>query len=291
MGFAGAAFLITYVLAANLLINWPGFVQHVRYITSAGSAPYQEFPPTLAGHLGLWSKTIKLLALSWGIPLFSICGLGLLWGLRRFPRVSLALLAPALSYYLCFIAMILYVYPRFVLPFVLIFAIFGGKFLGDLWKASGRLPPVTRPAIAALLLYSLVYGASADWLFDQDPRYQAEEWINRHVTPEATIETYGPVQYLPRFPEHVRVRHIPLEGYVEEAFRSRTPEYVLLTHGYYRRITEDQEDDFDQEELIEDLWDGDLGYRLVGDFKALRGVAPDLIRSLNSRILIFERQR
>jgi hypothetical protein len=87
----------------------------------------------------------------------------------------------------------------------------------------------------------------------------------------------------------VHVRLIPLEGYVEDAFRTRAPDYVLLTHAYYRRITEDQEDDFDQEELIEDLWNGKLGYSLAGDFKASGVIAPDLIRSLNPRIVIFER--
>jgi hypothetical protein len=289
LGLAGAAFAITYVLAANLLINWHGFVRHLRYITDAGSSPYQEFTNTVAGHLGLLSKTVTLLARSWGIPVFTVCSVGLLWGLVRFRRVSLALLAPTLSYYLFFIAMILYVYPRFVLPFVLILAIFGGKLLGDLWATSARLSWVTRPCIAILLLYSLIYGASADWLFDKDPRYQAEDWINRHVPPQAIIETYGPIQYLPRFPEHVHVRLIPLEGYVEDAFRTRAPEYVLLTHAYYRRITEDQEDDFDQEELIEGLWNGKLGYSLAGDFKASGVIAPDLIRSLNPRIVIFER--
>lgn len=290
LGLACAVFVITYALAANLPINWHGFVRHLRYITEGGSIPYQEFTNTVVGHLGLLSKTAMLLALSCGIPLFSICSIGLLWGLIRFRRVSLALLAPALSYYLFFIAIILYVYPRFVLPFVLILAIFGGKLLGDLWDASGRLPRVTRPTIAALLLYSLIYGASADWLFDKDPRYQAEEWINRHVPPQAIIETYGPTQYLPRFQAHVRVRHLPLEGYVEESFRTRVPEYVLLTHAHYRRITEDQEDDFDQEEFIEALWNGALGYRVAGDFRASGFVVPDLIRSLNSRIVIFERQ-
>jgi hypothetical protein len=78
---------------------------------------------------------------------------------------------------------------------------------------------------------------------------------------------------------------------VEEAFRTRAPEYVLLTHGHYRRITEDAEDDFDQEEFIDDLWNGSLGYRLSGDFRASGLIAPDLIRSLNSRIVIFERQQ
>jgi hypothetical protein len=289
LGLALVAFVVTYALAANVPNNWQGYVRHLRYIGGSGSAPYQEFPNTLAGHLGLLSKTVSLLAQSLGLPLVTVCGVGLLWGLIRYRRVSLALLTPALSYYLFFVAVILYVYPRFILPFVLVLAIFGGKLLGDVWTASARWAWVARPVIAALLLYSLAHGASADWLFDQDPRYQAEEWIKRHVPQAAVIETYGPLQYLPRFPEHIRVQHLPLEGYVEEMFRARAPEYVLLSHAYYRRITEDQRDDFDQEEFIEALWSGALGYRVAAEFRASGLVVPDLIRSLNSRITIFER--
>jgi 4-amino-4-deoxy-L-arabinose transferase-like glycosyltransferase len=289
LGLALVAFVGTYVLAANVPNNWHGYVRHVQYITGAGPTFYQEFTNTTSGHMALLFKILSLLARSLNIPLFLACVAGLLWGLVKFRRVSLALLAPALSYYLSFLAVVLYVYPRFVLPFVVIFAVFGGKLLGDLWTAPGRLSRIARPVIAILLLYSLAHGATADWLFDHDPRYQAEEWIKRHVPPAAVIETYGPLQYLPRFPEHIRVQYLPLEGYVEEEFRTRVPEYVLLTHAYYRRITEDQEDDFDQEEFIEALWNGALGYRVAGDFRASGLVVPDLIRSLNSRITIFER--
>jgi hypothetical protein len=45
-------------------------------------------------------------------------------------------------------------------------------------------------------------------------------------------------------------------GATWRGFPLRAPEYVLLTHAYYRRITEDQQDDFDQEEFIEHLWTG-----------------------------------
>jgi hypothetical protein len=164
LGMALVAFMVTYALAANIPNNGPGYLRHVRYITSAGSVPYQEFTNTVFGHIALLSKTLALLAWSMNIPVFAVCALGLLWGLIRSQGVTLAIIAPALSYYLFFLAVILYVYPRFLLPLVLILALFGGKLLGTLWIAPGRLAWMTRPAIAALLLYSLFYGASVDWL-------------------------------------------------------------------------------------------------------------------------------
>jgi hypothetical protein len=289
MGLALVAFAVTYALAANLPNNWQGYMRHAEYITGAGPAFYQEFTNTVSGHMGLLGKTLSLLAWSLNIPLFIVCAVGLVWGLIKFGRVSLALLAPALSYYLFFLAMILYVYPRFVLPFVVISAVFGGKLLGDLWTAPGRLSRVARPAIVILLLYSLLYGASVDWLLQQDPRYRAEAWMQQKVPAASVIEAYGPGQYLPRFPDSVRVRPMTLQGYVEEAFRQRTPEYVLLTQAYYRRITEDRKDDFDQEEFLEDLRQGTLGYHIAADFKPPAAVAPELIPSLHSRVTIFER--
>jgi 4-amino-4-deoxy-L-arabinose transferase-like glycosyltransferase len=291
LGMALVAFMVTYALAANIPNNWHGYLRHVKYITSAGSVPYQEFTNTVFGHIALLSKTLALLASSLNIPVFAVCALGLLWGLIRSRGVTLAIIAPALSYYLFFIAVILYVYPRFLLPFVLILALFGGKILGALWTATGRFAWITRPAIAALLLYSLLYGASVDWLLERDPRYEAEAWIKRNISRAAAMEAYGPAQYLPRFPEQARVQRSTLRGYVEEAFRSRAPEYVLLTHAYYRRITEDQQDDFDQEEFIEHLWTGELGYHVAADFKTPEVLAPHLIPGVNSRITVFARSQ
>jgi 4-amino-4-deoxy-L-arabinose transferase-like glycosyltransferase len=291
LGLALVAFMAAYALAANIPNNWHGYLRHVKYITGAGSVPYQEFTNTGFGHIALASKTLALLAGSMNIPVFGVCALGLLWGLIRSRGMTLAIIAPAVSYYLFFIAVILYVYPRFVLPFALILALFGGKLLGDLWTGPGRFAWMTRPAVAALVLYSLLYGASVDWFLEGDPRYEAEEWIKRNVSRAAAMEAYGPAQYLPRFPAQVRVQRSTLRGYVEEAFRSRAPEYVLLTHAYYRRITEDQHDDFDQEEFIEHLWTGELGYHVAADFKAPEGFAPHLIPGVNSRITVFQRDQ
>ena len=290
LGLTLLAFVGTYVLAANIVTNWSGYLRHVDYIIHEGSAPYQQFPNTVSGHVAFLFQTISRLALSLNIPLFAVCAGGLLWGLIRFRNVTLALLAPVLSYYLFFLAVVLYVFPRFVLPLVIIFAIFGGKLLGDLWRAPRRVSWVTRPAIVGLLLYSFLYGASVDWLLQRDPRYQVEEWLRRNVGPTAVVEAYGPTQYLPRFPENVRVRHTVLQGYVEEDFRRRAPEYVLLTQVYIRRIVNDRGDDFDQEEFLQHLDNGNLGYGVAAEFKSVGFLAPALIPGLNSRITIYERK-
>jgi hypothetical protein len=288
-GLAVLAFAATYVIAANVLNNWPGYLQHLRHIAGPGSADYQEFPNTLAGHLALLSRTISLLAQSLNLPLFVVCVVGIVWSFRRFPGTTLAILAPAVSYYIFFLAVILYGYPRFLLPFVLVSAIFGGKLLGDLWAIRRPVSWMLRPAIVLLLAYSTYRGASVDWLLREDPRYAAEQWLRSHVPATAVIEAYGPSQYLPRLPGHPRAQGLNLEGYVEDAFRERAPDYVVLAHAYYKRITEDKADDFDQEEFLDHLWHGELGYRTVADFTADGFGAPNLIPGLNSRIVIFER--
>ncbi len=288
-GLSLLSFLVTYVLAANVVNNWSGYLRHLAYITGPGAMPYQQFQHSVSGYIALFSKTVSLLASSLNMPLFVVCAIGLLWGLIRFRAAALALLAPAVSYYLFFLAVILFVYPRFVLPFVIVLAAFGGKLLGDLWNATGQTRWMTRPVITVLLLYSFLYGGSVNLLLRNDPRYQAEAWIKSHVPQKAVLEAYAPGQYLPRFPENVRVRRIPLQGYVEEKFRQRNPDYVLLTWAHHRRILEDREDDFDQEEFLRDLMNGELGYHIAAEFEAPHSGATRLIPALNSRITILTR--
>ena len=139
LGLSLVAFLATYAVAANIPNNWSGYLRHVQHITGPGSAQYQEFPGTLSGQVALLSRTIALLAKTMNVPLFAVSAVGIVWGLVRFRRASLALLAPAISYYGLFIAVILYVYPRFLLPLVLVFSVFGGKLLADFWTRSSRL--------------------------------------------------------------------------------------------------------------------------------------------------------
>lgn len=282
-------FVGVYALAANLVNNWSGFLRHVDYIIGPGSVPYQQFPRTLMGQLGLLFRTISHSAWSVNIPLFLVCAAGIVWGLLRWRPITIVLLLPGVLYYVTFIGVVSFVYPRYVLPFVLIGAIFGGLCLQRLWSAERPLALVARPAIAILFAYSLLYGTSVDWLLYHDPRYQAEQWLRHNVRPGTDVEAFGPAQYLPRFPESLQVRRVMLDGYVEDAFRQRMPEYVLLTWAYYRRITEDDKQDYDQEKLFEHLWNGHLGYRISADFKAPDFVAPNLIPGLNSRITILQR--
>ncbi len=289
LGLALGVFVGVYALAANLVNNWSGFLRHIEYITGAGSAPYQQFPRTVAGQLGLLGRTIWQSAWSLNIPLF-LAGLGGIgWGLWRWRPITVAVLLPVVSYYVTFIGVVSFIYPRYALPFVLVGAIFAGLTLQRLWSAPRPLALVSRPAIAVLLVYSALYGASVHWLMYHDPRYRAEDWLRRNIRAGADVEAFGPAQYLPRFPKTLQVRRVMLDGYVQDAFRQRMPEYVLLTWAYYRRITEDDRKDFDQEELLEQLWNGRLGYRVAADFRAPDFVAPNLIPGLNSRITILER--
>ncbi len=291
---AGAAvlgFAAVYLLAANVVNNWTGYLRHVAYITGPGSAPYSQFAHTPAGHAALLGRTVTLLAESLGVPAFLASVGGVAYGIMRFRRLALSLLAPLASYYLTFLALILYVYPRFLLPCVAILALFAGQLLDVVWASTGWRRRLARPVVCAVLGYSALSGASVDWLLRNDPRYEAEAWIGRHVRPTARVEAYGPPQYLPRFPPGLGVDRRELRGYVEGKFRVRAPDYVVLTWAYYRRITADHEDDFDQEEFIAHLWDGSLGYRAVADFQADPVFGPSLIPGLGARVTIFARDQ
>src|SRR5204863_351338 len=50
---AAAVASVLFVAGHNLLFNWRGFVEHVRFLTGGGSQNYRVFEPTIAGRAAL----------------------------------------------------------------------------------------------------------------------------------------------------------------------------------------------------------------------------------------------
>ena len=59
-----------FVAIHNLLFNWAGFEQHVRFLIGGGSRGYQMFARTVAGEIHLARFTLDLVRVAWGWPLF-----------------------------------------------------------------------------------------------------------------------------------------------------------------------------------------------------------------------------
>ena len=291
---------VLFALCQNLLFNLGGFMDHVRFITGPGSGAYRVYEPTPAGHLELLRETVRLIQISMGWPFFVIGVSGMAMALaapgRR--RCAVWMIAPAVSYYIGFINVILYNYDRFVIPICFVLAIFGGLVLDRLFSMT---PPRRRWGVAAataVFAYTLLYSSTVDALMILDSRYEAERWMQAHVTRTDLIGVSGLREYLPRFGD----LHLEDISTIDE-LRQEHPEYVVLNADYARAVPKETA----WGQMIAGLQGGALGYRRVELFRHpspwpwLPSGHPDLIgarhetivfstlRNINPTIEIFQR--
>ena len=278
---AGAA-LVTYLLAANVVIDLRGWIEHLRFITHEGSRPYRMFTRDAEGYGRLAVSTLELIRASMTLPVVLLGAGGLVWAAaRRLPGAGLLLLATG-SYLVLFLGPILYVLPRFVLPAVLVLAVFAGVAAARVWRVGHALP---RLLVAGAVVHALAYGASINLGFLRDSRYAAEQWIAYNLPPDALVGTNGERTYLPRLPPHVRTVHVDITPAGVTA-RGRLPEYLVLSEAHYRRYLRHEA----PRRALEALVAGKLNYVPAAEFRQHRLRALALIPGLSPRILILRRR-
>jgi 4-amino-4-deoxy-L-arabinose transferase-like glycosyltransferase len=291
----GLSLLLACALFAalfNLPFNLSGFLAHVKLITGPASQCCQESANTLAGHLELAGRSVSSMRASFGWPAWILCLAGLVSSLAnpRRDRLLLALLVPAISYYCFYVAVILYVYDRFLIPIGIILALFGGPILDALWNARRPFRPVGALLAAVMMLYTFLYASAVDRAMAGDARYAAEEWFEQHVAPEASVLLVGYTKYLPRI-------HTP--GTVDTTTPSlgdlarSTPDYVVTIDTWRPKgfLTNPTARDF-----FARLEDGTAGYSRAYTYKADIGW-PELdialgdtnLAKINPAVTIFER--
>jgi hypothetical protein len=296
---SAAAAAVLFVLLQNLVANFDGFVNHVRYITGPGSEGYRAFEPTVAGRLALLRLTFRLTEQSMGWPLFLVSLAGLAVAAGRTPLRGRAawLLALVASYYLGFVDVILYNYDRFVIPVCLVLALFGGLAL-DVFLSSGKRRSWRAAAVVGLFAYSLLYAGTVDALMVGDSRYAVERWMDAHVGHDDVVGFTGPREILPR----LDTVHAVDVSDVEDLERQR-PIYFIVNADYARAVPPDTR----WGQINAGLQGGTLGYRLVFRFRRgapwpwLPGAHPDLVgpreetavfstlRDVDPTIEVFER--
>jgi hypothetical protein len=278
-----AAAVVTYAVAANVLLDWPGWVSHLRYITHEGSVPFRMFPRTLAGYVALTSRTAALTVESATWPTAALGGIGCVLAFRQRLRGAGSLMLSPLFYFASFIVPILYVFPRFVLPAVFVVAVFAGVAGAWLWETRSRW---ARAAVLAAVGYAFVLGASMDLGMLLDSRYAAESWMAQSIPPGAIIGTNGDPTYLPRLPPGVRAVSVELDhnGVVSAG---EPPDFLVLSSAFYRRYLRHA----DTRPVLRKLFGGHLGYEHVATFHRRGLPATELIPTLNPRIVILRRRR
>lgn len=237
---AALASAVAFAAAFQLLGNWDGFVEHVRIITGAASEDFQLFPGTLAGQAALLRHSAFQLAFVLGLPALAVCTLGVgsvalrLLGFVAPPRshcpdrpddrLLLGLLAPAFSYYVTFIAVVLYSYDRFLLPVAVILSFFGGRILSEATSWPGWQGRLGRVAAVVVVAYGAARAVSLDALMLNDTRYTAERWLAAHVEAREDVAGIGALPRLPRF-EGLRWSLLPPSA---EALAAARPTWVVI---------------------------------------------------------------
>ncbi|MBE3072974.1 MAG: glycosyltransferase family 39 protein, partial [Acidobacteria bacterium] len=248
-----------FALGHNLLLNWRGFVAHVRFITGPAS-DYRHFAATWSGNAAMLWEAVRQVRWSLGWPAAALCVVGLIQELRHSLRNrAFLLLLPVVSYYIFLIAIVGYLFDRFLLGACLVLALFGGKLAADL-TAAGR--PWRRPVAAVLAVacaFAILNAASVDALMLNDSRYALERWLQEHVPPGQVLASVGRWEGLPR-PEIVG--SVLLKARAEDLSRVR-PDFLVINREYLCRFDPGKP----ERALFQALADGRLGYERVFQVK------------------------
>ncbi len=202
-GPAGAALVVVagalaYLVAWGLPFNASGWVAHHRFLFETAKYP-RTYPATPAGFAALGGRTIAMLPFALGLPVTA----GLLLAILVRPRLSgLGPRAIAAALYLVFfVASIGYVYPRFLLPLLVLALPVAVRATGT---ALERARPAARMALAAaLLVLALPGGPVLDLVMLRDTRAGAGRWLSRND--DGPVEIAGNPHYQPHLPRSVPV--------------------------------------------------------------------------------------
>ncbi len=246
--------LAVFVLAHNLAFNLDGFRAHVATMLASGRA-FSTFAPGLAGQLELLASAGVSLAfcLGWPATLLAVAGVVAAWRAREWPL--LGLLVPALSYHLTFLAVVLYCYDRFVLPWALVGALFAARAL-QAGLGGGRLARAA--AVVALALCSwtgLARAASLNLHMTHDGRQDVEAWLVARARPGDDVGQAAPAQDMPR----LRAEGLRVVGPDVEELERAQPRFVIVNPAWSRRA----ETGSALRGFLERLERGQLPYRLA----------------------------
>jgi hypothetical protein len=322
--------LSTLVAALALLLvdgaisNVSGFARRLAFLIGPASGDYAQYAAGPAGWLALLADMMGYYARGYGVVAMVLAALGL--GLAARSRADrgawVAGLLPVLaiiSFTVCFNFAALRSDDRFAMPQAVLATFYIGIAADALVFASRSWVRLTARALLALTMLAALHqlvAINAAFLFD--PRYDAQRWMDAHVKPGDSIETYGQNCFLPRFPAGARVsrmldtpldRRNRLPGVVEIAppFDSaRHPRFILVSTAWASRYlrpdvplgagriySKIQQQDFrnrDARDYFAALTVGKLAYRLahVSQYGAL-WPAVHIHDSLDEPVWIFER--
>jgi PA14 domain-containing protein/dolichyl-phosphate-mannose-protein mannosyltransferase len=261
-----AVFIAAILILFNVPLNLSGVREHIRLIVGPGSDPFRMYPSTATGYWQLFRDSVWQMgsAMSW--PMFIAGVVGVVDAIRLRTLLVSRLLLFVASYYVTFIAIIMYHYDRFFIGVCLVFAIAAGAWL-DRWTRAGQPYRYLRLSIAGL---AIAYGAarivSLDVMMLRDSRYLVERWIIDRIGPDTRIAAEGVSLYLPRQATLLWRRIAPQLAALGET----QPTFVIVNPAHTTRGSTDDATN----EFYSSLADGTAGYRRVLSYRTRLRFSP-----------------
>jgi len=277
VGYGLGAGVGAFLILQNALFNFQGFIDRFNLILYGGASIRPRYEESLQGQWEMLGQSFGHLQFSFGWPLWWLAWVGMAlygWRLVRSLRghsqpgctslhptdrqwLPLYLWVPGISYYLFYIAPILYNDVRYLMPLMPLFAFFAGFAMAQL---SDRLKPWFFPGafITTLALsYSLGYSWTVNSLMTHDSRYFVEEWMRSQIPANQLILEVGIEKYLPRTTGfQAKLLEEPDLGQVS----ALKPQWIIVSSGYdQRRFLQSSPG----RQFFEQLQSGKLGYELA----------------------------
>jgi hypothetical protein len=153
-------------------------------------ARYQRaYPLTAAGFSALARRIVDLCPVALGWPAIAGVGLALVNGasFRGFGPRALG----CVLYLAGFIGPIGYVYPRFLLPLLLLVLPLAARGWSETFERAALRPGFGALGAASLVLLALSGGPNLDAVMLNDTRYTVERWLTDHDRPGRLLEIAG----------------------------------------------------------------------------------------------------
>jgi hypothetical protein len=274
-----AAGALTWIVASGVVLMPAWFAAHVSFIlrgSGAGESEgvrqlagfYGSVPATLGGYALVLGRSARQVVAALGPAVLLLAAAGVVHAFRRDRRLLLLLLVPIVLL-AGVILPVRFVLPRFLLPALLVACVFAGIAVAA--AEATRWRRTATVLAAAGLAWSAVRGLDLTWQMLKDARYDAGEWIARHVQPGDTVGHYGARLKLPAIPRGVSIVSGPLRVRTSGDTASDTyPQLLFIIPQQTHEVAHEWNV---PDSVFRRLLDGSLGYVQV-----LAVQAPGLVR-------------
>lgn len=310
------------------VVNPTGFIARLRYLSGPASQPFANYSPDGVGRALVVADSVTSFVWYYPLAFAALVAFGLARAARlpeRSRRVAaLVPLAALVSFTAFFNCVARRTEDRFLLPQMVLWAVYGGLGMDALLEIRQRqVRTALRVALLATFAWASFRCADVDVNLLLDPRYDAERWLHAHLTAGDTLEVHGKNVYLPRLPSEATITRVgrdplstrnPLPGVVEvqaplSDVLTRNPRWIVVAQGWAGRILSNahtvpgergrvfagtaiaDRNDADAAGLVRGLFDGRLGYAMahVSTWTSSFWPRVDIHASVSPTVWIFER--